>query len=345
VGTHWGSTHVEALRKASPDVRIFICGRDEARTSHMAKTLHAENYFLGLDKALADPRVEAVTLALPHHLHRDAAVASLEAGKHVLVEKPLSTSIADASAMIAAGRSSGKVFMVAENMHYRPTLRAVCERILAGDAGEPLQITMHAGGPRYAEGWVADAQKSGGGVFMDIGIHYVRAMRLLVGEPDHVVAFRSMQIQTKMTGEDGLIAMFSSRYGWNCQITTTWAAVLGKVPDIIVLGDEGTFHLWPLTGYYDYYPKGDRLLTEIIGYVRPYWLRTRLMRPELQRERVKVEGEDTGYPQEMSAFLEAVSSGIGNVTSAIDARRDLEIVLDTYRAASSGKSQAIKALD
>jgi predicted dehydrogenase/flavin reductase (DIM6/NTAB) family NADH-FMN oxidoreductase RutF len=281
VGTHWGAIHYQALRKASPHARLFLCGRDEQRTARLARKWGAEGYFVGLAAAVRDPRVEALTLALPHHLHREAAETALAAGRHVLVEKPIANTLDDADRMIEVARRHGQILMVAENMHFRPTLRAVAERVRAGDAGEPLQMIALTGARRITEGWVAEREKLGGGVFMDIGIHYVRAMRLLMGEPDRVIAFRSMQVNTKMGGEDGLTAHFSSHYGWHSQILTTWAGTIGIAPDIILVGDRGTFHLWPLRGYFDYYPSAPRPLTALLSYVRPYWLQERLMRPEL----------------------------------------------------------------
>jgi len=341
VGTNWGASHVEALRLAAPNMRLFVCGRDAKRTERMARLWKAEGCFTGIEAAIADPRVEALTLAMPHHLHRDAAVAALLSGKHVLVEKPVATTLADADAMLAAARRGGAIFMVAENMHYRPTLTAVVHRVIAGDIGEPLQMLAQTGAPRSPEGWVADRDKLGGGVFMDLGVHYVRAMRLLLGEPEQVSAFRPMQIRTKMGGEDGLSAVFTNSVGWQCHLHTTWAATLGKVPDIVLTGDRGAFHLWPSAGYYDYYPVAPRPLTHLLSYVRPYSLQAKLMRPELQRERVKVRRPDTGYPEEMAAFLRAIETGGAGFESADAARRDLEIVLCTYEAMHANRTVAI----
>jgi predicted dehydrogenase len=341
VGSHWGASHQEALRLAAPNVRIFLCGRDERRTERMAHRWKAEGYFVGLEAAVGDPRIRALTLAMPHHLHREAAEMALRAGKHVLVEKPIAITLADADAMIDAARQSGSILMVAENMHYRPTLGAVFHRVLAGDLGEPLHMLAQTGAPRHPEGWVADRDKLGGGVFMDIGIHYVRAMRLLLGEPAQVTAFRPMQVRTKMGGEDGCSAIFSNPHGWQCQIVTTWAATLGKLPDIILAGDRGTFHLWPQTGYFDYYPIAPRPIPELIGYVRPYWLQAKLMRPELQRVRVRIGAPDNGYREEMCAFLTAIGAGKAGLESANAARRDLEIVLCAYRSMQSGRTEEI----
>ncbi|MGO9258024.1 MAG: Gfo/Idh/MocA family protein [Bryobacteraceae bacterium] len=346
VGTHWGESHLEALRQAAPKVRLFLCGLDERRAGRIARRWKAEGYFVGLEAAVRDPRIRAVTLALPHHLHREAARMALLAGKHVLVEKPMATTLADADAMIDAARHSGSILMVAENMHYRPTLGAVCRRALAGDLGEPLHMLAQTGAPRHPEGWVADREKLGGGVFMDIGIHYVRAMRLLLGEPGQVAAFRPMQVRTEMSGEDGFSAIFSNPRGWQCQIVTTWAATLGKLPDIILVGSRGTFQLWPRTGYFDYYPIAPRPFAKLIGHVRPYWLRAKLLRPEVQRVRVHVGGPDNGYREEMCAFLNAIAAGKAGpesaaMESAHAARRDLEIVLCAYRSMESGRTEEI----
>lgn len=341
VGTHWGETQCAAVRGAAPRARLFVCGRDPIRTARLAHRTGAEGHFVGIESALADPRVQAVVLTLPHHLHREATEAALAAGKHVLVEKPIAPNLEDADRMLEAGRKSGRILMVAENMHFRPSLGLVAERIAAGHLGEPLHLLVHAGTVRRDEGWVTEKAKLGGGVFVDIGIHYVRAMRLLLGEPDEVSAFQPMQINTRMDGEDGLQALFSSRYGWQGHFLTTWSAVLGRIPDIVVVGDAGTIHLWPMTGYYDYYPVAPRPLVRLLGYVRPYALQAKLIRPAMQRERVRCGGPDDGYVEQMREFLTAVVENRQPVAAAEEGRRDLEIVVGCYEAMDTGRRVAI----
>lgn len=341
VGTHWGMTHCQAARQANPRARLFVCGRDPDRTARLARKVGAEGYFIGLQSAIADARVQAVVLAIPHHLHASAAKTVLEAGKDVLVEKPIAISLTDADQMIGVARRAGKILMVAENMHFRTSVRLVAERISAGDAGEPLHLLVHAGTVRRPTEWAAEKEKLGGGTFMDIGIHYVRAMRLLMGEPDEVTAFRPMQINTQMTGEDGLQVIYGSRFGWQSHFLTTWSSVLGKLPDIILAGDKGTFHLWPMSGYFDFYPVAPRALMRLLEYVRPYSLQARLMRPELQRIRIRFAGPDDGYAHQMREFLTAVSEGRPPITPPEDGRRDLEIVLKSYQSMEGNTRVAI----
>ena len=336
VGTHWGQTHVESLRRASTNVRVFVCGRDRERTAAVARAWKADGFFVGIENAIQDPGIDGLSLAMPHHLHRQAAEQALTGGKHVLVEKPIANNVAEAQSMIDAALRHQRILMVAENMHYRPTLRVVFERLRAGDIGEPLQMMAQNGGLRRIRGWGAQREASGGGVFMDQGIHYVRAMRDLLGEPDQVHAFPWMQVQTKMEGEDGLTAVFSSRYGWRAQISTTCSATLGTVPDLVLVGDKGTIHVWPRTGIVDYYPLAPRTITRMLSYVRPYSLQAKLMHPNLQRERTKLNRVDSGYTEEMISFLDMLAKGQPTVESATEGMRDLEIVQYVYQSMEQG---------
>jgi predicted dehydrogenase/flavin reductase (DIM6/NTAB) family NADH-FMN oxidoreductase RutF len=333
VGTRWGAFHCELVKKAAPAARLFVCGQDSARTERLAHAVRAEGWFNGFDRAVADSRVQSVSLALPHHLHRAMSEAALAAGKHVLVEKPIATNLEDADAMLAAARRAGRILMVAEDMHFRPAVAYVARRIDLGDIGEPLHLLMHVGGIRRPEGWAAEREKLGGGVFMDIGVHYVRAMRLLFGEPASVLALTAMQVNTKITGEDNLRACYSGAAGWTADLFTTWSAKPGILPDIAVLGDRGTYHLWPRAKHVDYYPAIPTRILKLLEYVRPYRLQARLMRPSFGRVRVRVPGEETtGYVLEFREFLNAVVEEREPATTARDARRDLEIVVRTYES-------------
>jgi predicted dehydrogenase/flavin reductase (DIM6/NTAB) family NADH-FMN oxidoreductase RutF len=333
----WGSYHCQLFREASPQVELYVCGRDPDRVARVARGVGAKDFIIGLENALQDQRVQAVSLALPHDIHRRAVEMAAAAGKHVLVEKPIATTLDDADAMIGVVRHSGIVFMVAEDMHFRPGVREALRVIDRGDIGEPLYLLAHGGGVMRPRGWKADRQRMGGGVLMDVGVHYVRALRLLMGEPDRVLASRAMQVDTKMSGEDSVQVLLSSRYGWEAHMLLNWSSPRGHAPDLIVAGEKGTLHLWPGDPYLDYYPTALRPCTLYLGYVRPRWLAERLMSPTLQRVRRPVPGHREGaYLAEVREFLAAVARGAASVTDPGDARRDLEIVLRGYEALAQG---------
>ncbi len=345
VGTGWGSFHCRLVRQANPAARLFVCGQNSEKTARLAKAVHAEDYFIGLEKAAADPRVQALTLALPHDLHRQAVEIVAAAGKHVLVEKPIATNLPDADAMILAAKRAGTILMVAEDMHFRPAIRESYERIIEGDVGEPLYFFAHVAGIRRPRGWGAQAARMGGGVLIDMGVHYVRALRLLMGEPDSVFASRAMQIDTKTSGEDSIQCLFSSKAGWEAHMVFSWATLRGHLPDIVIAGEKGTIHLWPGTSYIDLYPVDPPLIPRLLSYVRPYRLQEKLMRPEFGRRRISLrEREGSGYLGEIREFLAAVVEGREPVSPPEDARRDLEIVLRCYDALSLGARVPIEPL-
>jgi predicted dehydrogenase len=346
VGTGWGGVHCRYLRMASPTVRLFVCGRNADKAARLGRSVGAEGIFTDLRTAAEDARVQALTLALPHDIHRQAAETAAAAGKHVLVEKPIATDLADADAMIDAAKSAGTILMVAEDMHFRPAIREAVDCIRRGDVGEPLYLLVHAGGLRRPQGWAADKNRMGGGVLIDIGVHYIRALRLLMGEPDRVLASRAMQINTKMLGEDSVHLVFSSRFGWEAAMLLTWSSPRGHLPDIVLAGEKGTLHLWPGKRYLDYYPATPRVLPSLISYVRPYWLQEALFRPQMQRVRLTQPDKDgTGYLGEMREFLAAVIEGRAPESRPEDGRRDLEIVLRCYESLDRGTWTAIPSVD
>ncbi len=342
VGTGWGSFHCQVLQRASPNARLFVCGQNEERTARLAKSVRAEDFFVGLENAVDDPRVQALTLALPHDLHRQAAEIAAAAGKHTLVEKPIATNLADADAMLTTAHRAGTILMVAEDMHFRPAIKEAFERIARGDLGEPLYFLAHAAGVRRPRGWAADAKRMGGGVLMDIGVHYVRGLRLLMGEPDSVVASRAMQIDTKISGEDSVQVLFSGNFGWQAHMLLSWTSLRGHAPDIVVAGEKGTLHLWPGANYLDFYPVSPPVISRLCSYVRPYWLQAKLMREQFGRVRTSLrDKEGSGYLGEFREFLAAVSEGREPASPPEDGRRDLEIVLRCYDALAEQTRVAI----
>jgi predicted dehydrogenase len=345
VGTGWGALHCRYLRQASPKVRLFVCGRNAQKTARLARAAGAEAHFIGLEQAVADPRVQALTLALPHDLHREAVSVVAAAGKHALVEKPISTTLEDADAMIRDSGNAKTILMVAEDMHFRPAVHEASRAIQRGSIGEPLYLLAHAGGVRRPSGWAVEKDRMGGGVLIDIGVHYIRGLRLLLGEPDTVIATRAMQINTRMSEEDSVQLVFSSNAGWQAHMLISWSSQRGDLPDFVIAGEEGTLHLWSRARHVDYYPVAPRPLTRIVSEVRPYWLQEKLMSPRLQRTRLKLHEPDvTGYLGEMKEFVAAVAEGREPVTSPQDGRRDLEIVLRCYEALRTAQPAAIPTL-
>lgn len=135
------------------------------------------------DRLAADERIEAVHICLPVGLHAPHALRALAAGKHVLVEKPLAGTLADARAMVAAAGRAGRVLMPAYRAWFSEPLQEACRRrresvhgpLVSIDAHKGFEITLPAGN------WRFDPVLGAGGCLLDIGIYSVQLQRWIAG--------------------------------------------------------------------------------------------------------------------------------------------------------------------
>ena len=132
-------------------------------------------------EVLDAPGVDAVVVARPPSLHADAAIAALERGKHVYVEKPLATTVSDAERVVAAWEKSGLVGMMGLNYRYNPLIGRARARLAAGAVGTPLAArTVFATPRRTLAAWKAQ-RSAGGGVLLDLAVHHIDLVRFLFG--------------------------------------------------------------------------------------------------------------------------------------------------------------------
>ncbi|KRA65645.1 oxidoreductase [Caulobacter sp. Root656] len=138
------------------------------------------------DRMAQDPRIQVVYIVLPNALHAEHTIKALKAGKHVLCEKPMATTIADAEAMIAAAKAANRHLMIAYRCHYEPLNLDVMRRLRARSLGRVRQINTTMG--RQADpsdpsdAWRLDAALSGAGALGDMGVYGISAARYLLNE-------------------------------------------------------------------------------------------------------------------------------------------------------------------
>lgn len=145
------------------------------------------------DRIADNPDIDAVYLVLPNHLHAEFAIRAFQAGRDVLVEKPMAVSVAECEAMIAAGQRSGRLLSVAYRLRYEPNTREMIRLARERVFGAPRVIEAVAGFPiGRPDQWRLRRAEAGGGSMMDIGIYAVNAARYLAGEnPVEVSAMES----------------------------------------------------------------------------------------------------------------------------------------------------------
>ena len=191
---------IEYLRNdASRIVAVCDASGEVGRAKAEAWEVPPSRVFTRLDELLACDEVELVEILLPHHLHAPAALAALEAGRAVSVQKPMATSLADAQAMVAKAERGGLFYKLFENFVFYPPVQKAKELVEAGAIGEPLTIRIKSvfGDPRHgwaiptaARAWRLDPATCGGGpIVFDDGHHKFALAWWFMGMPDEVHAW------------------------------------------------------------------------------------------------------------------------------------------------------------
>ena len=205
VGVGWaGSRHVEAISelRRTGDERLHVEMLVDTDTAHLAEKaseFDVDKVATSLDDALSDSSVAAVSIATPHGMHRDEAIASARSGKHVMVEKPMAVSVADARQMIDVADANDIGLYVAESETYSPmtaTLRElVTSRKYTGDLTHASVVAGFRAEPRYQypgrRSWLAQPSMGGSGTWLLHGVHTVAQLRAILGEVETIYARES----------------------------------------------------------------------------------------------------------------------------------------------------------
>ncbi|MGB8259099.1 MAG: Gfo/Idh/MocA family oxidoreductase [Terracidiphilus sp.] len=178
------------------------------------------------DEIARNPAVQAVYVALPNSMHAEYTIRAARAGKHVLCEKPMSTSVNDAERMIAACKEANVKLMIAYRCHYEPTNLRAIELIRSGALGQVQTIESTFGFDISPGEWRLNRKLAGGGPLFDVGIYSLNACRYLTGEEpaeisatastiDHDGRFNEVEenVSWTMRFPSGIVAACNTTYG------------------------------------------------------------------------------------------------------------------------------------
>ncbi|QKW57669.1 Gfo/Idh/MocA family oxidoreductase [Stenotrophomonas sp. NA06056] len=181
-----GAVHRRAALLAGADIR-GVAASSAQRARDVAQAWGVPRAYRDIEDVVADPQVQVVHVCTPNHLHRPMAQAALQAGKHVICEKPLATTLEDAQALAALAASAGLIATVPFVYRYHPVVREARARIAQGELG-PLHL-IHGS---YLQDWLLDPASNnwrvdpalGGAsrVFADIGSHWCDLVEWVSGE-------------------------------------------------------------------------------------------------------------------------------------------------------------------
>ncbi|HEY9254970.1 MAG TPA: Gfo/Idh/MocA family oxidoreductase [Stenotrophomonas sp.] len=335
-----GAVHRRAALLAGAVVRGVVASSPQ-RGREVAQSWDLPRAYRDIEEVVADPQVQVVHVCTPNHLHRAMAQAALEAGKHVICEKPLATTLEDAQALATLAASTGLVATVPFVYRYHPVVREARARIAQGELG-PLRL-IHGS---YLQDWLLDPASNnwrvdpalGGAsrVFADIGSHWCDLVEWVGGERfvevsaafATVIAERGAVTGKSFTtpaaggamqpvsSEDVAAAMFKTGVGTLASLTVSqvsagrrnrlWFEIDGAHASV-AFDQEDSERLW-------------------IG------------RPD-QREEVFVRGPGAGSAEQrrLAIFPAGHAQGYGNCFEAF--------VADTYRAIASERPEGLPTFD
>jgi len=157
-----GESHAQCAATAPNATLVAVCDLNEARARAIGLKYGARHVFTDYRDLFAVDEIEAVSLVLPDHLHREVAEAALAAGKHVLLEKPMATTVADAEAILAAQQASGKQLMVNWSNRWMHAFAQTKDALVRGDLGDPLYCYARLNNTLYVPtqmlSWSADTR-------------------------------------------------------------------------------------------------------------------------------------------------------------------------------------------
>lgn len=242
-----GEVHSEAYVTMPDEVCVFYVDSDREQAKHYVERFSGAGMFDSIDEALASPDIDAIDNCLPDHLHVAVTEASLRAGKHVLIEKPMAHTLEGANRMIQASRVSGKMLMLEENFRFLPHLNRAKEMIAEGVLGEIFLIEVHhfeslcptPGSWRTQ----TTTQDRIGGMLIDVGHHFVDMAVQLGGMVEWVFAQFSQKTLLNAGGEDTAVLMLGYESGVIGQITLSIGAPgAPSKPTFIVCGTKASLY-------------------------------------------------------------------------------------------------------
>lgn len=238
-----GKAHGDAIIEAGMTV-VAACDADPSRVAAAAKDFPGIRTYSDYKELLKDPEIDLVIVILPHNLHAPVAIEAAKNGKHVVVEKPMCTSVAEADAMVSAAHAAGTMLSVFHNRRWDGDFQTILEIIQKGTIGDVFHIEACMGGYHGPNNWWRDDKVISGGAMFDWGAHIIDWILHFV--PQEVAGvdgyYHKLVWFEKKSNEDHceLVIRFAS--GPTAQVEISSIAAVGK-PRWRILGTRGAIEM------------------------------------------------------------------------------------------------------
>ncbi|HET6438900.1 MAG TPA: Gfo/Idh/MocA family oxidoreductase [Anaeromyxobacter sp.] len=314
---------IDAIRTVPGNEVVAVFSTDPARGARYAADHRIAKAHPSLSALLSDPGVEAVYISTTNDLHRDQTVAAAAARKHVLCEKPLALSTAEAREMIAACRAAGVVLATNHHLREASSHRKIRDLVRDGAVGVPrFAKIFHAGLlPAHLQGWRLRDPRTGPGAILDLTVHDVDTLRHILGaEPVEVVALTQRAGMASEEIEDGAMTLLRFDNGVVAQLHDAFTVPFART-GIEVHGSTGSIYA------------RDVMTQRPIGEV--------VLRTAAGEQAIPFEPENM-YVRTIRAFTRAAAGEGQPSCSGEDGFRALAAALAALQSARTGRRAAVE---
>ncbi|WP_419954269.1 Gfo/Idh/MocA family protein [Neobacillus niacini] len=229
---------------------IAVCDINEER-AHTVAEKYGVHAYTSYEELLNSGSVDAVSVCTPNYLHAPISIAALNAGIHVLCEKPMATSKDEAEAMISASQASGKKLMIGHNQRFVASHQKARKLIQSGEIGKiySFRTAFGHGGPEGwsvegKEGWFFQKEKAFVGAMGDLGVHKADLLRYVLGEEiTEVGSFVETSAKEYADVDDNAVCVLKTESGIIGTLAASWAYVSKEDNSTIIYGEKAILRL------------------------------------------------------------------------------------------------------
>jgi predicted dehydrogenase len=306
---------VRPARRTEGVVVAAVAARDPERARAFAKKQRIARVCATYEELVKDPGIDAIYNPLPNGLHGRWTLAALEAGKHVLCEKPFAANREEAEHVAEAAARSGLVVMEAFHYRYHPLARRMAEIVHSGELGRVKRVEARFSAPLAKRGDIRYRADLAGGALMDMGCYVVNLLRMLGGEPMVTSARAKLSSPGVDRAMEAELAFPSGASGWfRCSMFSSSLLRLSAR----VVAEKGEFSVFN-------------------PFAPHIWHRLTVAAPSGRR--VEHFDRKPTYAYQLEAFRAAVSRGTPFVSTPEDAIKNMSVIDDVYRAAGLAARQ------
>lgn len=316
--------HAEAIQRVPALKLVSVCSRSAASAERLAAPYRVPA-LVDLGRFLSDDDLCAVSICTPSGTHSELGCAAAQAGKHVLVEKPIDVSLAKADALIEMCRSRGVQLGVAFQSRHLDAPRLLKSTVESGRLGKPVMASAYIKWYRTPEyyasaAWRGTMTLDGGGVLINQAIHTVDLLTWIAGPVATATAFCNRRVHSRIEGEDTLVANLRFESGALGVIEAATSAYPGFKRRIELTGTEGTVVL-----------DGDNISVWSLRDGSPCPAPPAAEVSNGSAHPMAIDCE--GHRRIMADFAESILARRSPVVDGTEGRRSLELVRRIYAAA------------